>query len=291
MPRHTRLLLLILLAGAALRLLGLDNVSPPGLAHDEVANWLIVQRILAGGHAVYFTEAYGHEAGFHYLQAAYVALLGDHALALRLPAAHVGLLLVALGYALAARLSGRRTALLAAGWLALLFLPVFYSRLGLRAISMPLVSGFSAYAFWRGWQRPPQRALRGRLWSRGGAAGFWPGRAHTYLAARALPLFYGAFFLYLALCHLPFSASRLARHPALRPALLALTAAAAAALSWPRRPALKPASARCAARWTRCSRGDLRPVLANGLRIPGCPAGAAIRSGARMLPRRPVFDL
>ena len=46
----------ILLLAAVLRCWALGEV-PPGLAHDEVANWLIARDILAGRHAIYFTAA------------------------------------------------------------------------------------------------------------------------------------------------------------------------------------------------------------------------------------------
>jgi 4-amino-4-deoxy-L-arabinose transferase-like glycosyltransferase len=199
---------LLLLGGAALRLFGLNNLSPPGLAHDEVAHWLINRDILAGEHAIYFSEAYGHEAAFHYLQAIFMAALGDHALALRLPAAFCGLLLVAVAFALVRRLFGWRVALLAAAWLAVLFYPVFYSRLGLRAIALPLLSALSAAAWWAGWQNPApfRTARRGLLGSTTwlALAGLFAGLSfHTYMAARALPIFYGLFALYLALFHRP----------------------------------------------------------------------------------------
>ena len=70
-------LVIILLLSAVLRIYGINNFSPPGLEHDEVANWLIDRAILDGKLALYFQEAYGHEAGFHYLQAAFVALLAQ----------------------------------------------------------------------------------------------------------------------------------------------------------------------------------------------------------------------
>ena len=110
-------MVLILLVAAAFRFVGLDNfptphgATPPGLEHDEVAHWLINQDILAGQHAIYFTEAYGHEALYHYVQAGFGALVGDHALALRLPSAYFGILLVAVAYALGRRLFGARVAL------------------------------------------------------------------------------------------------------------------------------------------------------------------------------------
>ena len=77
--------------------------SPPGLEHDEVAHWLINRDILAGNHSIYFTEAYGHEALYHYIQAGFGGLVGDHALGLRLPSAYLGVLLVAVSYALGTR--------------------------------------------------------------------------------------------------------------------------------------------------------------------------------------------
>ena len=113
--------LIILLLAAGLRIYGLNHVSPPGLEHDEVANWLIDRSILAGHHALYFTDAYGHEALFHYWQSAFVALLGDHALALRLPAVFAGLLGLAVSFALARQLFGQKVAVTSLALLATLF--------------------------------------------------------------------------------------------------------------------------------------------------------------------------
>ena len=152
--RNRLLILVIFLATAVLRF---HNLPDLGLEHDEVANWLIDRSILdEGNHAIYYTAAYGHEAGFHYLQAASIALIGDNALALRFPAALAGILLVAVSYALARRMFGKDAALFSAGLLAVLFWPVFYSRLGLRAISLPVLSGLSAYFWLRAWGRSSQ---------------------------------------------------------------------------------------------------------------------------------------
>jgi len=132
-------LVVVSLVAAAFRFVGLSNVTPPGLEHDEVAHWLINRDILAGNHAIYFTDAYGHEALFHYVQAGFGALAGDNALALRLPAAYSGLLVVALGFALGRRLFGWPSGFWSAAFLAVNLWPVFYSRLALRAIA-PIVS-------------------------------------------------------------------------------------------------------------------------------------------------------
>lgn len=226
------ILLPVLLLGAALRLVGIYNVSPPGLEHDEVANWLIDRAILEGQHAVYFTEAYGHEAGFHYVQAGFVGLLGDHALALRLPAAFLGLLGIAVTFALARQLFGRRVAFISAGLLAALFYPVFYSRLGLRAIMLPVFSGLAAAFWWRGWgvetgdrrlgigdwrlwkeraRQPAASSDEARLASRTmghnahatrylALAGVFAGLSlHTYMAARTVPVFFALFVVALAI--------------------------------------------------------------------------------------------
>jgi 4-amino-4-deoxy-L-arabinose transferase-like glycosyltransferase len=206
MHSYRAIMVAILLIAAVLRIYGLNNVSPPGLEHDEVAHWIINRDILAGNHGIYFTDAYGHEAGFHYLQTGFMVLLGDNAFALRLPSAFAGLLLVAVSFALARRLFGLRQALLAAAVLAVLFWPVFYSRLALRAIALPLVSGLSAYFWWRGWFSAPGPAVKSSranlLWF--GLAGLLAGMAlYTYMASRALPIFYGLFIVYLVVFHRP----------------------------------------------------------------------------------------
>lgn len=210
--QRVAVLTVLLLVAGALRLVGLDNVTPPGLEHDEVAHWLINQDILAGNHAIYFTEAYGHEALYHYWQTAVGAVVGDHALGLRLPSAYLGLLLVAVSYALGRRLFGWPVALLAAALLAVLFWPVFYSRLALRAIALPVLSGLAAVCWWRGWSaaygdpRPLRTATIPPANSTGWLAlsGLLAGLSlHTYMAARAVPIFFALYLLYLALLHRP----------------------------------------------------------------------------------------
>ncbi len=213
----------VLLIAAFLRLYGLNNLSPPGLEHDEVAHWLINQDILDGNHGIYFAGAYGHEAAYHYLQSGFTVLLGDNALALRLPSAFLGLLVVAVSFALARRLFGLKTAVLSSSLLAVLFWPVFYSRLGLRAISLPLLSGLSAYFWWKGWwwqyrsegdrlakeQKPRvevksswrSESSRRVLWYFA-LAGLLAGLSfYTYMASRVVPIFYVLFAIYLILLH------------------------------------------------------------------------------------------
>lgn len=215
----------ILLIAAFLRLHGLNNESPPGLEHDEVAHWLINRDILDGNHALYFSEAFGHEAGFHYVQALFLLLLGDNAFVLRLPSALSGLLLIAVSFVLAKRLFGINAALMSAGLLAILFWPIFYSRIALRAIALPVFSGLSAYFWWQAWQGDPSKsAIRSSssddeaiksvglntlleqflsspiFWF--AVSGIFAGLSfYTYMASRVVPLFYLLYSGYLWALH------------------------------------------------------------------------------------------
>lgn len=179
---HQLAIVLTLLIGAFLRFW---NLTTLGLEHDEVANWLIDRSILAGKHGIYFQEAYGHEAGFHYLQTLFVALIGDNALALRLPAALLGTLLIAVSYTFVRVLYDRQVALIAALIVAVTFFPVFYSRLALRAIMLPVFSGLAGYFYWRGCKLQ----VASRKW--GAVAGLFAGlSAYTYMASRVIPIFF-----------------------------------------------------------------------------------------------------
>ena len=189
--------LLILLISAGIRIAGISHISPPGISHDEVANWQIARQILDGHHAVYFTQAYGHEAGFHYIQAGFVYLLGNNLLALRLPAIFAGTLLVALILPFTRQLFDRRTAFLAMALAGGLFWGAFFSRQGLRAISLPLLAGLSAYCWQRARLARPSPHLHYLFFS-ALLAGL---SLYTYMAARAVPIFYLLFVLYLGLFH------------------------------------------------------------------------------------------
>lgn len=274
--------MVILGVGWAVRVVGLNNVSPPGLEHDEVAHWLINNDILAGNHGLYFSEAYGHEALYHYIQAGFTALTGDNALMLRLPSAYMGLLGLAVSYALAKRLVGRGVALTAMAWLAVLFWPVFYSRLALRAIGLPLFSGLSAYFWWRGWQRATPA---GSFLLSGLFAGL---SLHTYLAGRTVPIFYLLFQGYLFLFHrLKWRQKR----GAIGLFWLALGIVAAPLFFYLlANPGLEARVAEVDAPLRALLAGDARPVLENSLKILlmfGGPGDPLWRQGVAF---RPVYD-
>ncbi|MGD2104755.1 MAG: glycosyltransferase family 39 protein [Anaerolineae bacterium] len=207
MSRASRwaVIVLILLLAAGLRLCGLGQV-PPGLSHDEVANWLIARDILSGNHAIYFTEAYGHEPLYQYVQAASVALFGDHWLGVRWPSLAFGMLGIAVTYALVRRLFDVPVALLTMAGLTVGFWPMFYARVGLRAVALPFTASLSAYFLFRAtdrWAGPTSRQSTDR---RAGPltdavlAGLFLGLSlYAYMAARILPFVFAAFLAYLFL--------------------------------------------------------------------------------------------
>lgn len=284
MRRSRCLIVLILLLAAALRLVDLDGM-PPGLEHDEVANWLIDRDILAGGHGVYFEEAYGHEAGYHYWQAAAVALIGDHVFGLRLPSVFAGLVGIAISYALSRKLFGETVALINAGLLAVLFWSLFFGRLGVRAISLPAASGLAAWFFWRGGigERCGSSIRDYAL------AGLWAGLSlYTYMAARSVPLIFGLFFLYLALFQRPV-VRRHRRGLLVFVVVLGLTVAPLG--YWLlTNPGAEYRISEINQPLDALTRGDLEPVAQNGLKLLGFFGWRGDPLIRQNVPDRPVFD-
>jgi len=188
------LILAILLAAAALRSYRLADL-PPGVEHDEVAEWQIARGILAGRHAIFFREAYGQEPAYLYLQAVSISLLGDHVLALRFTSFAVAMLTMAAGYRLMRRLFGTVTALASLAFIAVTLWPVFVARVAIRGMTLPLVMCLAADALFSNVKRQASNVRRQWI-----IAGMWFGlAAYTYLAARAIPILLLGFAAYLAL--------------------------------------------------------------------------------------------
>lgn len=184
-------LLLVLLVTAGLRLHRLPNL-PLGLHYDEAANGILAGEIARGVKIPVFISSYtGKEVSFFYWAALWMKLLGVTPFALRLSAALVGLMTVAVTvWSVYELLRDQRdpawTGLITAAFLATSFWHLVLSRYGFRAVTQPLLQALTIAPLWRG--------LRHRGESAGGVAWlFLAGlacglTAYTYLAARAFPV-------------------------------------------------------------------------------------------------------
>jgi len=166
---------------------------PIGLHGDEAANGLDVMDILRGQRPIFFERNNGREPLFIYLQSTLVAVLGPTPYALRLTSAIVGALTIAVlywmvreafaGYGRAARWPALWTAL----FVTFAYWHINFSRIGLRAIMLPLMSCQTFGWFWRAW-----RCLDGSSqfpWVDLVLCGVCTGAAlYTYTAARFLPV-------------------------------------------------------------------------------------------------------
>lgn len=182
----------LVLFAAILRLVNLTNI-PPGLYHDEAVNGLDVWNVLQGQRLPIFFDANGgREPLFLYLQALSVWLFGPSIWSLRIVSAIIGILTILAFYKFARELNlpnidATALALIATAGLALSYWHLHWSRVGLRAISLPLCMCLSFYFYWR--LRRTQTNSDALL------AGIFLGLTfYTYLAARLVPLIYLAFF-------------------------------------------------------------------------------------------------
>jgi len=176
-------LLAILVLASVLRLYALDRL-PPGLYHDEAYNGLDALNVLQGQHPIFFEANNGREPLFIYLVALAVSFLGRSPLAIRAVAALLGILTVPATYWMVRELLGsqaRGEALLAALVTATTFWHLNLSRVGFRAVSLPLFT-----ALWLGFLA---RGLHRKRHSDWALAGIFLGLSfYTYLAARFAPL-------------------------------------------------------------------------------------------------------
>lgn len=195
------LLVLLFAVALAVRLYGLHN-WPPGLHNDEAANGIDAMGVLQGRWPIFFAKNNGREPLFIYLQALSIGLLGPNAYALRVPAAVCGALTVPAAYWMT-REAFAKTAV-PARWVALwtaLFLAFSYwhvslSRVGFRAIMLPLVAALAFGWFWRAWGRldcsesgeEEQDSCRLPLLDLVLCGAFVGLSLYTYTAARFVPL-------------------------------------------------------------------------------------------------------
>lgn len=182
------LLLAVTVLAAALRLYALDRL-PPGLYHDEAYNGLDGLDVIRGSRPIFFEANNGREPLFIYLVALSISWLGRSPLAIRLVPALLGILTVPAVYAMARELVGRREALLTAVVTATTFWHLNLSRVGFRAVSLPLLTALCLWFLARG--------LHSHRWLDFAIGGFCLGlSSYTYLAARFLPVAFVVWILY-----------------------------------------------------------------------------------------------
>jgi 4-amino-4-deoxy-L-arabinose transferase-like glycosyltransferase len=180
----------VLVMAVFFRVYQIDQV-PLGLSHDEAYNGQDAIQVLEGSHSMFFPQNNGREPLFIYVSALAFRLFGIGHLALRGVAVLAGSATVLLSYLLLRRMSSPRLALLGSLVLAICFPHILASRLGLRAILLPLLEAAALYFLWHGLQNNKRWP-----WI---ASGALTGLAlYTYPPARFFPLVIVLYFIYLS---------------------------------------------------------------------------------------------
>ena len=175
----------------ALRFWALGGI-PPGLYHDEAFNGLDALGVWEGIRPIFFEANNGREPLFIYLAALSVALLGRSPAAIRIVAAVLGTLTIPATYLMAKAMFNRRIGLLAAAITGLTLWHVNLSRIGFRAVAMPLFVALTLWQLWLGLKAGHKRHFL--------AGGVLYGLTfYTYLAARFTIVALAAFGFYLIL--------------------------------------------------------------------------------------------
>lgn len=171
----------IILLAWAMRTIALNDL-PPGIDRDVATNGVYTLYILHEGLRPLFYRIGAIEPLIVYLQSISVALFGVGVFSLRLVTATIGTLAVPLLYTFARALKlDRWIALLAALGFALGIEAAHLSRLGLRAILVPLFMLLILIFFWRGW-------CKGHLRDFVIAGIFLGASIYTYISAVFFPL-------------------------------------------------------------------------------------------------------
>jgi len=184
-------LLLVIAMATVLRFWALGHI-PPGLYHDEAFNGLDALGVLGGERPVFFEANNGREPLFIYLLALSVAVLGRSPGAIRMVAALLGTFTIPATYLMAKAMFNRRIGLLAAAITGLTLWHVNLSRIGFRAVAMPLLVALALWQLRLGLKDGNRRHFL--------AGGLLYGLTfYTYLAARFTIVALAAFGLYLIL--------------------------------------------------------------------------------------------
>jgi len=161
------LVVVILLVATFLRFRCPEAV-PPGPSHDELRMMQLGELIVDGERPLHWKISYSAEPLFMYLLALTMPVWGFTPFGARLVSRFAGLLLVAVSHRLVRRLFGRRVALFTSGVLSVTWWPLFFSRVALRGITLPLVLAGGVIFLWRGLglgEQSPSSAVARRQWA------------------------------------------------------------------------------------------------------------------------------
>ncbi len=185
----------LLLIAFGLRLALIDSV-PPGLQHDEIFKAQEgIALVEQGDFRLFYPSNQGHEGAFVWVLGLSYLLLGQGLLMVKLPAAFFGLLTVALSYRVAGLLFGtRRAAFVSAGLTAVSFWGLYTSRVGLRAVMLPVFALLLVWGLHALSQHPRWRTA----WLTGLVLGL---AIYTYTASFALYAAFGAYALLMLRAH------------------------------------------------------------------------------------------
>lgn len=192
--KETLLLIVILIIGAALRIVALGSV-PPGLHFDEAVYGLMASEIGDGYWPVFFSAYTGREPLYMYLMAGVFQVTGVNALGIRLTSALIGTATIWLAYLLFRELfpdRAPRLPLLTAALTAIAYWHITVSRNGYPNIAIPPLECLALLFLWRGYRK------NHKGWMALGGA-FIGLVLYTYLAARLFPITVALFFIYALL--------------------------------------------------------------------------------------------
>jgi 4-amino-4-deoxy-L-arabinose transferase-like glycosyltransferase len=197
--------LLILLIAAFARIYAFGD-SPPGLQHDEIFKAMEGRALIErGDFRIFYPSNQGHEGGYVWVLGAAYLLFGASVMMIKFPPLAFGMLTVALTYRVMGELAGRRVGAVAAGLCAVSIWAVFTSRVGLRAVLLPvvvlLVIGGLGHLARVGRRAPrPLPFISAVGIATAAALGL---AVYTYTSAFALHIGFGAYILALAIFDRP----------------------------------------------------------------------------------------
>jgi 4-amino-4-deoxy-L-arabinose transferase-like glycosyltransferase len=233
--------------------------------------------VLLGQRPLYFTSNAGNEPLFIYLMSLTVGLFGHNEWGIRLAAVICGLLTVLFTHLWIRRAYNDRAALIASALMAVSFWPIFLSRVGLRAASVPMMAALSAWLLFEALHRQQRRWFV--------LAGVALGVSlYTYPAARTLPVVYVLFFAFYSLL------TRKLNRPLLITLVTALLAVAPLAYTIATLPAADMRLQQLDKPVQELRQGNLEPVLRYTLATLGMFNVAGDPIARYNLPDRPVFD-